>query len=231
MPFQSHFLFTFLHIFTSRHPYFLDRIGRERRTQAQLSDSSDVKYDIVPLLYQSGYLSIKDYDSETKEYTLGFPNREVYEAFWTSLKNHFFRNEGGGNRFDLQLMVQDLNMGHPEEFMRRIQALFADTSSEPERRKEIHFQNMVAIVAKMLGLNVRTEVHTSAGRCDMQILTARYVYIFEFKIDKNTGEAMKQIIERGYTIPFISDNRTIYIIAASFSTETRTLSDWLINRL
>ena len=114
--------------------------------------------------------------------------------------------------------------------MRSMKSLFADTNSEPEKNKEIHFQNMMAIACKMLGLMVRTEVHSSAGRCDMQILTKRYVYIFEFKIDGTSEEAIDQILEKGYAEPFLGDNRTIFIIGANFSTKTRTLDDWIIKR-
>ncbi|MDE6578324.1 MAG: ATP-binding protein, partial [Muribaculaceae bacterium] len=211
--------------------YSLDRLDGQRRTEAQLGNITDLKYDFVPLLYQSGYLTIKSYDHDSGEYTLGFPNREVYEAFWTSLKNHFFRTRGGGSDFDVRILTDDFLCGRPEDFMRRLQALFADISSEQERNKEIHFQNMMAVAAKMLGLNVRTEVHSSAGRCDMQVLTDRFVYIFEFKIDGNATDAMRQIHEKGYAGPFSADKRTIFLIAANFSTQKRTLTDWLIETI
>ncbi|MDE6008434.1 MAG: ATP-binding protein [Muribaculaceae bacterium] len=211
--------------------YNLDRLEGQHRTEEQLGNITDMQYDLVPLLFQSGYLTIKGYDSETREYKLGFPNREVYESFWTSLKNHFFRAVGGGNAFDLRLFYQDIIDGNPEEFMRRLKALFADTSSEPERNKEIHFQNMMAIVAKMLGLKVITEVQSAAGRCDMQILTDRFVYIFEFKIDSIPQEALEQIRRKGYAEPFNADSRTCFIIGANFSISTRGIDNWIIEKL
>lgn len=213
-----------------KNSYTLDKIEGQRRTEEQLENITEVRYDLVPLLYQSGYLTIKGYDPESKEYTLGFPNREVSEAFWTSLKNHFFRSPGGGS-FDFRHFLDELYSGKVNEFMLRLQALFADTSSEPEAKKEIHFQNMMAVVAKMLGLSVRTEVHSSAGRCDMQILTDRYIYIFEFKVDGTSKEAIKQINENGYCIPFLADDRQIKLIGANFSSKTRTLTDWIIEDL
>lgn len=211
--------------------YRLDKIEGQRRTENQLANITDFQYDFIPLLYQSGYLTIKDYDKETTEYTLGFPNREVYEAFWTSLKNHFFRTAGGGSDFDLRLFTRDIIDGNPEAFMERMKALFADTSSEPERNKEIHFQNMMAIVAKMLGFNVLTEVHSSAGRCDMQILTERYAYIFEFKINDSPEEALCQIQEKGYADSFIGGKRSIFLIGAKFSIEKRNLTEWIIRKV
>ena len=98
-----------------------------------------------------------------------------------------------------------------------------------EKNKEIHFQNMMAIACKMMGLYVRTEVHAHRGRCDMQIETADYVYIFEFKVDSTPDKAMEQILERGYHLRFEADNRNVFLIAANFSTKSRTLDNWIID--
>ena len=111
-----------------------------------------------------------------------------------------------------------------------MKSLFADTNSEPEKDKEIHFQNMMAIACKMLGLAVRTEVHSAAGRCDMQILTKDFVYIFEFKINGTPDEALQQIIEKGYAAPFESDPRTLFLIGTNFLSKTRTIGNWTIKK-
>lgn len=97
--------------------------------------------------------------------------------------------------------------------------------------KEIHFQNMMAIACKMMGLTVRTEIHSSSGRCDMQILTSSYVYIFEFKIDSTPEIVIAQIEEKGYSKPFAADMRTVFMIGANFSTKTRTLDGWIIKKV
>lgn len=215
-----------------RNSYPLDKIEDEYRREDELDSITNLESDFIPLLYQSGYLTIKDYDQQSKEYKLGFPNIEVKEAFWNSLAYHFFMGTNGRSAFNLQKCLRDINEGRPDDFMRCMQSLFADTPSTHERNKEIHFQNMMAIVCKMMGLTVRTEVHSSAGRCDRQILTTSYVYIFEFKIDGTPEEAMEQIHDRGYDLPFASDPRTVFLIAANFSTITRTLSpNWLIESL
>ncbi len=211
--------------------YPLDRLEGERRTQDQLSDITDLSDDFTPLLYQSGYLTKKGYDAETEEYILGFPNREVNKAFWNSLANRFLRGVNGSSAFNVRKCLKEINEGRPEDFMLSMKSLFADTSSEYEKDKEIHFQNMMAIAAKMIGLTVRTEVHSAAGRCDMQILTRDYVYIFEFKINGTSEDALRQILEKGYASSFAGDRRTIFIIGASFSTKSRTIDDWLIRRL
>ncbi|MBD5265278.1 MAG: AAA family ATPase, partial [Bacteroides sp.] len=219
-----------------RHRFMLSNLEGERRTAKQLGDISDVSRDIVPLLYQSGYLTIKGCENPSgralgEEYILGFPNREVNQSFWESLSDHFFRGYGQCLTFDVRSFLDDINHGRVEEFMVRLRSLFSDTNSEAEANKEIHFQNMIAIACKMIGLEVRTEIHSSRGRCDMQIETSAYVYIFEFKVDGSAEEALKQIHEKNYAGRYGSDPRTIYLVGANFSTETRTLTDWCIDTL
>ena len=211
--------------------YRLDTLEGQRRKESQLNDITDPGDAVIPLLFQSGYLTIKDYDRDTLEYTLGFPNKEVRRSFWESLANHFFRGMDGNPAFNLRECIRYVNEGLPEDFMRSMRSLFADTHSEAEKNKEIHFQNMMATASKMMGLVVRTEIHSARGRCDMQILASDFVYIFEFKIDSTAEEAMDQIQEKGYAVPFESDPRTVFLIGANFSTETRTLDGWIIRRL
>ena len=212
-----------------RFHYPLDSIDDVRRNEIELSDISDLEKDLVPLLYQSGYLTIKDYEESTDEYVLGFPNIEVRSAFWSSLAKRFFRGVDGRSAFNVRDCVNDILAGNANGFMARMKALFADTNSEQERNKEIHFQNMMAIAAKMMGLSVRTEIHSSSGRCDMQILTDRYVYVFEFKIDGTPEEAIEQIHQKGYAVPFLADSRTVILIGANFLTSTRTIGNWIID--
>ncbi len=220
-----------------KHPYRLDTLEGAVRTEIELGDIAGIEYDIVPLLFQSGYLTIKKtlpsmgYGNAPKEFVLGFPNNEVNTAFWESLAKRYFRSIDGNSAFNLRQFINDVNQGHTENFMLSLKSLFADTSSEYEKNKEIHFQNMMAIACKMLGLAVRTEVHSAAGRCDMQIHTTNFVYIFEFKIDGTPEEAMAQILEKGYANPFESDQRTIFLIGANFLTSTRTLDSWIIEKL
>ena len=211
--------------------YNLDAIAGQKRTKLQLSDITDTASDFVPLLYQSGYLTIKGYDSDTSEYVLDFPNSEVVSAFWSSLADRFLRGADGISAFNVKKCLRDLNEGRPEDFMLSMKSLFADTNSEYERNKEIHFQNMMAIAAKMMGLTVRTEIHSAKGRCDMQILTSGFVYVFEFKINGTPEEALNQIYENGYAVPFEADSRTVFAIGANFSTESRTLDGWIIEKL
>lgn len=215
-----------------RHRFLLGDLEGAKRKAAALSDISSIGNDFVPLLYQAGYLTLKGYDPDTKEYILGFPNHEVSEGFWESLAREFFIDRIGNHCFSTVKFLDELYNGQPDAFMKRLKALFADTESQSESNKEIHFQNMMAIACKMLGLTVPTEIRSSAGRCDMIIETQRYIYIFEFKVDGNAEEALTQIREKDYAGRFGVDPRQIFLIGANFSTVTRTLTTpWFIEAL
>lgn len=220
-----------------KHSYPLDSLEGEKRSEMELTGIHDLTSDLVILLFETGYLTIKDYDSSTRTYTLGFPNKEVYDGFWDSLSSFFFKGYDGRSVLNLKNILDDVLSGRPEEYMRRIQSLLADLAygterkSESLRRNEGHFRDIMAIIMKLLGLHVRTEIHSSAGRRDMQILTDRYVYIFEYKIDSNAEKALEQIQSKGYWRPFAAEHRQIFLIGANFSTSTRTLTDWKIETL
>ncbi|MDE6795921.1 MAG: AAA family ATPase, partial [Muribaculaceae bacterium] len=164
---------TFLIKLVKYRNYLLGNLEGARRNARKLNDIETIKHDLIPLLYQAGYLTLLSYDAASQEYTLGFPNHEVSEGFWDSLASYFFQNRYGESSFDINKFLNDVNQGKPNDFMIRLQALFADTESIYEPNKEIHFQTMMAIACKMMGLHVNTEIHSSMGRCDMTIETTR----------------------------------------------------------
>ncbi len=222
---------SFLVKLVRRNNFELGSVDDATATASQLSNITDSGINVVPLLYQAGYLTIKGTDKETGEYHLGFPNEEVSRGFWESFIQSYFPNASGNGTFSINAIIRDINSGRAEDFMVRLQSLISDTPSDTERNKEIHFQNVMAIVGKMLGYRVRTEVHSGLGRCDMILETPRYIYIFEFKLDRSPKEALQQIVEKGYVLPFMADPRTKILIGADFSTELRTLSGWKIERI
>lgn len=112
--------------------------------------------------------------------------------------------------------------------MARFMAVLADTGYSQNQNQGIHFQNMLAIACKMMGLEVGTEVRSSEGRCDMQIKCAAFVYIIELKIDKPAEVPIALIIDKGYARPCAIDMRTVYLISASFSSRSRTFESRII---
>ncbi len=115
-----------------KNQYSIAQIDGSRRTATELSDITDITDDFIPMLYQSGYLTLKGYDNETEEYILGFPNKEVHKAFWSSLSKHFFSNRDALSSKSLSAFINDLENGHIDDFMTRLQSLFAGRNSEME---------------------------------------------------------------------------------------------------
>ncbi|MCM1490917.1 MAG: ATP-binding protein [Muribaculum sp.] len=214
-----------------RQPYVIEKLEGVMRTEESLSDISDVNHDLIPLLYQAGYLTIKDYDEMLESYTLGFPNKEVSQGFWSSLSRYFFMRVDKYGSYSQQDFMLDLMHGRADEFMTRMQSLFASLSSEQEPDKEVHFQIMLTVFVKMLGLRAVTELHSSQGRSDLIIETPQYIYIIELKVDSTPEKALAQIHEKGYARPFASDPRQKILIGANFSKAARTLTGWIIEDL
>ena len=219
-----------IRLITTYH-FELSEFDGAQRSADQLSDLSNLTTDIVPLLYQTGYLTIKGYDETTERYTLGYPNTEVSKSLWNSLAGYFFPKNVRNGVFDTLKFINDVNHGDVESFMVRLKSLFASATSETEPDKEVHFQNMMAIVVWMLGYEARTEIHSAGGRCDMILMTSDYIYIFEFKIDGSAKNAISQIKEKGYMHPYMIDPRKKVLIGAVFSTVTRTLDSWIIENI
>ncbi len=211
-----------------RNHYPLVYLDHPCRSEDQLADITDNSRDVVPILFQSGYLTIKLWDETREMYVLDFPNKEVYSGFWSSLVEEIFPTTTTSGGHDFFAFHQELSSGEADKFMHRLKSLISTTTSEHIRLKEEHFQNTLTVIFRMLGVTVHTEVHSARGRCDMIVECGRFIYIFEFKLDGNPSQALHQIKEKGYASPYASDPRTKILIGAVFSSNSRTLSAWEI---
>ncbi len=219
---------TFLIETLKRTRYDLEDMTREEVTADLLGSLDSIDTNPLPLLYQSGYLTIKGHNPRFGTYTLGFPNGEVERGFTRYLFRHYapIRSDQSGSFVkDFTLEVE---AGRPERFMPRLEALFAGQDYQVVGDAELYFHNVTALVFKMLGFYVDVERHTTDGRMDMLVQTKDYVYIFEFKIDKTADEALQQIEEKQYARPFERDPRKLYRIGVNFSTATRRMEGWKV---
>ena len=182
----------------------------------------------VPVLFQSGYLTIKNFDERFREYTLGYPNREVKEAFLKFILPKYIKDGKGKTAFDLRRFVKELEKGEPEAFMNRFSALFAGYPYELISDCELHYHNVIYMTLTLMGFYVRAEYHTSDGRCEAVVHTDRFIYIFEFKYDKSAREALEQIERKRYAAPFAADTRKIFRIGVNFSPKTRSIDEYII---
>ena len=206
----------------------------EAMTQEELSADTLNSIDIMdenplPLLYQSGYLTLKSYDRRFGTYQLGFPNREVEEGFIKYLLPFYMPKVNDKNAFSVISFVKDVERGDAEGFMRRLEGFFANGDYQVMGNMEIYFQNTLYVFFRLLGFYVDVERHTSNGRMDILIQTPQYVYILELKLDQNADVALRQIEEKGYALPFASDPRKLFKIGINFSTEKKLIDDWKIS--
>lgn len=218
---------TFLVDLMKMHNYRLPDMTKERVSNDVINSVDSLSTNPIPVIYQSGYLTIKGYDERFKKYLLGFPNKEVEEGFLNFLLP-LYTSAGNNSPFLVDEFVQDVESGNPERFMQRMKAFFADTSYQVVGNAELYFQNAMYLVFKIMGFYTQVERPTSDGRIDAIIQTPNYIYVIECKLDRTADEAIKQIENNGYAEPFLMDKRKLYKIGVSFSSETRGVAEYKI---
>ncbi|MBP3519652.1 MAG: ATP-binding protein [Parabacteroides sp.] len=217
-----------------RNQYDLDRLAHEETDADTLDGVDSVGTDPIPVIYQSGYLTIKGYDSRFKTYRLGFPNMEVEEGFVKYLLPYYAHVSGSKTPFEISRFIREIESGDYDAFFSRLQSFFADTPYEtiaglkPDRDTELHYQNVLFIVFRLIGLYTKVEYHTNRGRIDLVLQTDRYIYVMEFKLNGTAEEALRQINEKQYAQPFASDGRQVVKIGVNFSSETRNIEKWVV---
>ena len=204
--------------------------GKYYRTEEFIDYKADVEQPL-PMIYQSGYLTIKDYNMRRNTFLLDFPNNEVKNGFLTAIATSYLqpKKRVEGWIFD---MLDALEAGEPDT----LRTLFTSFLSsipytmrrkDDERERERYFQYTFYLILRLISVyTVYVEKQQSHGRVDCVFETPQYVYIFEFKLDGTADEALRQIEEKGYAREYASDTRTLYKIGASFSSETGTIGDW-----
>lgn len=208
--------------------YNLYEMAHEQTSSAVLNSIDANSLSPIPVIYQSGYLTIKGYDKEFGIYQLGFPNKEVEEGFINYLLPFYTSVNAVDSAFEIQRFVQEIRGGEVDAFFRRLQSFFADTPYELIRDLELHYQNVLFIVFKLVGFYVKAEYHTSQGRIDLVLQTNLYIYVMEFKLQGSAEEALHQIEEKGYALPFAGDTRQLFKIGVNFSVTTRNIESWIV---
>lgn len=188
----------------------------------------DIVNKPVSVFFQTGYLTIKDYDSEYDEYRLGFPNDEVKNGFLEFIYSYYVPVNPSDDSSKTSLLARALRAGDPYTFIKILEALFANTTYQIQGDSEKNFQYAMYIIMEQLGEYVQAERSTSNGRIDLLLQTKDYIYIIELKIDNTADAALQQIEDKGYAKPFADDPRKIFKIGASFSTANRRIEEWRV---
>ena len=210
-----------------RHDFKLDELKGNKVTANVLSAIDASLSDPIPVIFQSGYLTISGYNERYKLYSLDFPNEEVREGFMLYLMPYYTSVSANKTGFQISCFVEEVKSGDISGFMTRLESFFANTPYDLIKDTENHYQNVLFILCNLCGLYTKAEFHTSNGRVDMTIETTDYVYVFEFKYNGTAEEAMSQIKEKNYAQPFMASGKKIALIGANFSGEKRNIDEYL----
>lgn len=221
---------TFLAEMLKKTHYDLRELDGLEVSAASLTDDRADVNNPVPMIYQSGYLTIKSYDERLRLYTLGYPNEEVKYGFLNFIVPFYTAVGESKAPFYIGNFVKELEAGDVEAFLTRFRAFFADFPYELNAKTERHYQVVFYLVFKLMGQFIQSEVQSAIGRADAVVKTLDYIYVFEFKLDGTAETALKQIDEKGYLIPYIVDGRQVVKVGVSFDAEKRNLGEWLIEQ-
>ena len=206
--------------------------GRYYRPEEFVDYKADVEKPL-PMIYQSGYLTIKGYDSDFGTFLLDFPNNEVKSGFVSLVASSYLQpqeNLGGW----IRSVVVSMRKGDLEQLRKLFTSFLASIpysmrAKKDEAEKERFFHYTLYLIFRLISVyTVYTEKEQSQGRADCIVETDDYIYIFEFKRDGTADEALVQIEAKGYARPYEADPRTLYKIGVNFSSETGTVEDWKV---
>ena len=195
----------------------------------------DYKADVekpLPMIYQSGYLTVKGYNERRRKYLLDFPNEEVRSGFVSLLASDYFNSDKTPSSW-IDDISDALEEGDVEDFLKKMTSLLSSVTYRFQRKQdafecERYFQYTFYLIMQMIGhYNTMVEKETSEGRIDCVVECPEYVYVMEFKKDGSAQSALEQIRERGYTKPYLADKRKVFSIGVNFSSEKGTIEEYL----
>lgn len=191
-------------------------------------DVDDIK--LLPLMQQTGYLTLSNYDPETKMFTLDYPNREVELSFMFYLFSYFAKATGDGYLYALNLSRAFKN-GDIAELCKQLKILFADIPYTIQLPYEKFYQSIFYMICKLMGVYIQVEVATNAGRIDAVVFTNKNIYIVEFKIDTVADEALDQIFTKRYYEKYLNDGREIIPLGITFDMKTKNVRECAVRTL
>ncbi|WP_455971636.1 AAA family ATPase [Bacteroides congonensis] len=189
----------------------------------------------LPMIYQSGYLTIKEYNKRMGTYLLDFPNNEVRKGFLSMLAASYMKPKSKEVTSWITDAVMTLEQGDTEAFRRSLTSFLASIPYDSHGSlkgidiTEKHFQYTFYLLLRLIGvycIAIHCEDRQSYGRVDCTLEMEEYVYIFEFKMDGTAREALEQIEKNSYAKPYLADKRKVICIGVNFSSVTRTVEDW-----
>ena len=182
----------------------------------------------LPLLYQSGYLTIKQYKPLTKSYQLGYPNQEVKIGMLKSLAPNYLSPVSVDNNSLVNEFVELVYDGEIEQAMVRLKAYISSISNRLSNKNERDFQTVFYLIFNLMGALIKVEEDSAIGRADAVLHLPTAIYVFELKYDGSAEDALKQIDDKGYLIPYSADGKRLYKVGVNYDSSTRTIGDWIV---
>ena len=211
----------------------LTEIDGSKAMQEDFDAPTENMHNVLPLFYQSGYLTIKDYNPRSGMYTLGYPNEEVKVGLMRILIPFYVQSDpvpASNACWDISEALMD---GDIDKALAAARSYFASIPYHENTLKDApttegHFTAMLYVMFSFLNRYVYSQVRNAKGRLDILIKTDTTIYVMELKLDGDLNKALKQINEKDYTIPYQTDGRKVVKVAINFSTEERTIKEWKI---
>ena len=203
-------------------------IGNNKVSVEDFDAPTERMTSIIPLLYQSGYITIKNYDEELDLYTLNIPNKEVRIGLMKSLLPHYVGSKAPETTTMVAYLSRDIRNGDMDTALRRLQTFLSTIPQCDNTKYEGHYQQVFYIIFSLLGYYVDVEVRTPRGRVDIVLRTKTTLYVMELKLDKSAGEAMEQIDLKNYPERFALCGLPVVKVAVSFDSERCTIGGWEI---
>jgi len=195
---------------------------------SSFDQSPEEMTDALPLLYQSGYLTIKKYDPMFRQYTLGIPNKEVRDGLLNSLIPRYVNPHRVENDAFLLGFCKAVYRGDIEEALEHMRTYMATIPYDLENHTEKHYQTIFYLMFSFLNIYIRTEVKSAIGRADAVMHMPDTIYVFELKVDKSADEALAQIDSKDYMLPYRADGKRLVKVGISFDSKQRTIAEWKI---
>lgn len=205
------------------------KLNEAKASSDMLGNISTFNINPTALFYQTGYLTIKEYERSSRLFRLGYPNKEVESSLMNSILNAYT------HRADSMVLMAELREylenGQTEFFVKTLKTFFANIPFDLRRnieRYENYYHTIFYVLLRLLGMDVDAEYHTSEGSIDIVIKTSAYIYLIELKINGTAEDAIRQINERQYSAPFASDSRKLIKLGIGFAENTHTIDSYII---
>ena len=182
----------------------------------------------LPLLYQSGYLTIKRYNPLMRRYSLGYPNREVKIGMLKSLAPNYLSPVSLDNNSLVGDFLEMLYDGDIEGAMNRLRAYLASISNRLSNKNERDFQTVFYLIFNLMGGYMRVEEDSAIGWADAVVHMPDAIYVFELKYDGSADDAIKQIDDKGYLIPYSANGKRLFKVGVNYDSQQRTIGDWIV---